>query len=208
MTATLDESGIFQDFRFRLDQQYYRIVALQIDLFVAADKDWKTVAQVRAGEGLADLLTRASDTIFRRSEATYVGITFSAMCLEAFFYDYSAIHLGDSFTSDHLDRLDLPSKLLIIPKLVLGKGIVKSSNTYRLVSQLTKRRNRLVHYKSANFTGVPFKKALERLNTFDDDLDVGLRDGVRAVEETLKELDLLHGTPGQYFNRVCNADIV
>src|SRR5262245_23494509 len=84
----------------------------------------------------------------KREQVAVIGITFAAMCLEVFFYDYTASNLGDSFTKQHLDKLDLTSKLLIIPRLVAGKGIDKSSLVFEKVKRLAKDRKYLVHFKS------------------------------------------------------------
>ncbi len=47
-------------------------------------------------------------------------IVFAGMCLEAEAYDYAAIHLTDAYTTAHLDKLDLISKWVLIPKLITG----------------------------------------------------------------------------------------
>jgi hypothetical protein len=60
-------------------------------------------------------------------------ITFAEMCSEAFFYNYAANALGHKFVEDHLDKLDLCSKLLIHPRLVCGKSVEKSSHVFDMV---------------------------------------------------------------------------
>ena len=48
---------------------------------------------------------------------------------------------------DGLERLDIKTKLLMLPKLVLGKEIPAASEAFRRFAQLVRIRNDLVHYK-------------------------------------------------------------
>lgn len=50
-------------------------------------------------------------------------IVFCAMSLEAAIYDYAAWHLGDTYVQSHLDKLDLLSKWLVVPRLITGRAI-------------------------------------------------------------------------------------
>lgn len=77
-------------------------------------------------------------------------IVFSALAIEAYIYDYGARRLGDVFVKDHIDKLDLISKIIIILKLVLFVDFPKDSKIYFNLKNLIKSRNNLVHYKSRN----------------------------------------------------------
>ncbi len=172
-----------EKFRVSVHRHYYRIAVEQRRVYSeldAAMSKWKTGA--------------------------VIGITFAAMCLEAFFYDYAASNLGDGFTEEHLDKLDLPSKLLIVPQLVSGKAIDKSSHIFEKVKRLTRDRNYLVHFKSRGFDLHEMQKASEFHNELNERFGQALTNGVETVEVVLKALDDLTGTSGQYFNRVCQCD--
>lgn len=75
-------------------------------------------------------------------------VVFSAMALEGYLYDYAASFLGDSFVDAHLDRLDMTSKWVLIPRLVAGYEVPREGETYPLVKRLQRRRHALVHRKS------------------------------------------------------------
>jgi hypothetical protein len=78
-------------------------------------------------------------------------VTFAGMALESFFDDYVADALGDQYVADHLDKLDLPLKYLVYPKLVCGTSPKKGEHAFELVRNLTRLRNDLVHAKSKAF---------------------------------------------------------
>ncbi len=90
---------------------------LRVYLDLDAAMSRAETAQV-SDEEVDAALEKRPEQYERREQAAVIGITFAAMCLEAFFYDYAASKLGDDFTRAHLDKLDLPSKLLIVPQLV------------------------------------------------------------------------------------------
>lgn len=50
-------------------------------------------------------------------------IVIAGMCLEAAIYDYAVWHLDDTYVNNHLDRLNLLSKWMVIPKLITQREI-------------------------------------------------------------------------------------
>ena len=75
-------------------------------------------------------------------------IVFSAMALEAAAFDFAAIQLGDEMAKEHLDKLDLLAKWVIVPQLVCGRSLRTDGPALNDVRALIKARNRLVHHKS------------------------------------------------------------
>ena len=73
---------------------------------------------------------------------------FAAMCLEAFIYDYAATNFRDTFARKYLDKLDLVSKWVIVPKLVLGKEYPRDTQAFEYLKSIKKERDKLVHSKS------------------------------------------------------------
>jgi hypothetical protein len=73
---------------------------------------------------------------------------YAAMCLEAFIYDYAATNLGDTYVQKYLDKLDLVSKWVIIPRLVLGKEISRDGQAFEYLRLIKRERDKLVHSKS------------------------------------------------------------
>lgn len=73
---------------------------------------------------------------------------FAAMCLESFIYDYAATNFTDTFVRKYLDKLDLVSKWVIVPKLVLGKEYPRYTQAFKYLRNIKKERDKLVHSKS------------------------------------------------------------
>lgn len=113
-------------------------------------------------------------------------IVFANMCLEAAAYDYAAWHLGDAFTSAHLDRLDLIGKWTIIPRLIARNDVELAPATYELERGLVRRRNALVHHKSRSMLW-----GAEELAKFAVAADKRERDTIFGAQGALKAVILL-----------------
>lgn len=87
----------------------------------------------------------------RRHKCEIAGIqtiVFAGMCFESAIYDYAALHLGDEYVRDYLDRIDLLSKWVVCLRLIADYEIATDRAPYASLKQLIKARNRLVHSKS------------------------------------------------------------
>jgi hypothetical protein len=74
-------------------------------------------------------------------------VTFSAMALESYINLYGAENFGATYFEKYLDKLELRSKWVIVPRLVTGKALDTASHAFSLFSDLVGLRNRLVHDK-------------------------------------------------------------
>lgn len=77
-------------------------------------------------------------------------IVFIPIFLEAYIYDLAAIVLGDTYAKRFLDKLDLISKWIIIPKLITQKELDRSKAYFSTFRALVSARNQLVHHKTKN----------------------------------------------------------
>jgi hypothetical protein len=75
-------------------------------------------------------------------------VVFSAMALEAAIFDFAAIHLGDRYASETLDKLDTLQKWLVAPRLVCGRALKEASPGINALRTVIRARNALVHAKS------------------------------------------------------------
>ena len=87
-----------------------------------------------------------------RDKCSKISIVFAAMCLEAFIYDYAATATSDSYVKKYLDKLDLVSKWIIVPRIITGKEIPRGSKALQMLSKLIAARNSLIHFKSRTST--------------------------------------------------------
>ena len=188
--------SIFANAEHRISayRTYFGIAKINQDLFQEC-KQTRVAREANLGE---EELAEAFETIDRLMEqqwqAAIIAVTFACMTLEAFFYDYAADVLGDQYVKDHLDKLDLPSKYLLYPKLVCGTGPKKCERTFELVKNLARLRNDLVHAKSKAFPLTQLEAAAEHYDDYHKRLEEGTDDAIRCVLAVMRELDKLHGT--------------
>lgn len=86
----------------------------------------------------------------RVENSVAVTITFSAMALESFFYDYGARKTGDSFFKENFDILRPTAKLQLITRFLFNEELEKGEHLYQLVQDLFRLRNAYVHNKSSD----------------------------------------------------------
>ena len=191
--------------RVSLHRHYYRISLDQHGLYCKLDAAMTDASTAPVSEDEVESnLEKQQQYYEKREQAAVIGITFAGMCLEAFFYDYAASKLGDNFTNEHLDKLDLPSKLLIIPRLVCGKGVEKSSPVYEKVKRLSKDRNYLVHFKSKGFELTDLRKASEFHDALNERFRRALTNGIDAIRTVMTALGEIHAAPKYYLQLVCS----
>ena len=80
--------------------------------------------------------------------AAMVVVVFSALTLEAFINHYGITRSSSNFYTEHLDKLSTPSKWRIVPRLLVGKELIRDGQTYQLLRDLFRLRHKLVHYKA------------------------------------------------------------
>lgn len=84
-----------------------------------------------------------------QGKAALTVVVFAAMALEAYIYDYAARQLGDMYVKNHLEKLDVVSKWVVIPELVTGRELPGRSKWYPALKELIKARNGVIHHKSS-----------------------------------------------------------
>lgn len=142
--------------------------------FLEATSDISTFGNVEYDEKLEEL-----EHI--RDVAGLQAIVFSAMSLEAAIYDFASIYLGDEYVRDHLDRLDVISKWLVVLRFVTGVKLPKDEAPYAALKSLIVERNRLVHSKSSPFDlgnqTRQFAKTMKR----EKELEASIHNSFRAL---------------------------
>jgi hypothetical protein len=118
------------------EKSYLEFLRLSKDIFeLSGEDDDSDTHEIKEACSLAGIQT----------------IVFSAMCVEAGAYDYAAVHLGDEYALQHLDKLDIISKWLISLRLISHYELPKSSATFGSLKRLVRARNKLAHVKSEEF---------------------------------------------------------
>jgi len=142
----------------------YREIISEIDTYI----------KVEHGEKLFEL-KRARDI------ARVQTVVFSAMTFEAAIYDFASIHLGDEYFRNHLDRLDVISKWLVVLRFVAGIELPKDEAPYAALKSLIFERNRLIHFKSEPFDPDDLASQLAKIKKRESELAVNVHNSFRAL---------------------------
>lgn len=130
-----------------------------------------------------------------------IAIVFSALAVEGYIYDYATRNLSDKFVDSHLDKLDVLSKWMVIPKLITGRDFPKNGHAYQLLKQLIQNRNFIVHSKSADAfiteTG-EFTGNAKRIMEFGSALLEKAENAIAALDELAVILENLD--PNEYLS--------
>jgi hypothetical protein len=126
------------------------------------------------------------------NEARLIAVVFAAMCLEAFIYDYGAMHLSETHSTS-LDRLDPVARWMIFPRLVTGSEIAQKSHVMGAIKRLFAVRNKLVHYKSSD---LDMRRIDQQLQKRKKDYHLEPREIRLALTEPFRVLKTLHTEAG------------
>ena len=111
----------------------------------------------KSSEEITELLAVKNDRIGLLS---LIVVVFCATSLEAYINDYAIDHVSKNYFSKYLDRLDLLSKWIVIPRITTREQLNTGSKPIQDLSWLITLRNGLVHYKTKI-------KEIEQLQTSD-----------------------------------------
>ena len=127
--------------------------------------------------------------LFENSVKTVV---FCGMALEAAIFDLAAIHLGDKYAREVVDKLDVLQKWLVVPRLVCGRALSAESPGINALRTVVRARNALVHAKSlpADEIGA----AIQQMNKRNSQLEQDVHDCFRCIVLLSLELNTLLGT--------------
>jgi hypothetical protein len=103
----------------------------------------------KAGESssnkMTDLIAAKYDRI---GHLALIVVVFCALSAEAFINNYAIASLSKSYLESYLDKLDLFSKWIVIPRITTRKQLDPGSKALQDLDWLITLRNKLIHYKS------------------------------------------------------------
>jgi hypothetical protein len=134
------KSSRYFDFCREYTQELEELQPEAIEMWT--DESWKRICSDKA------LLRKAMLCVYKSEELLIKSVIFAHMCLEAFIYDYAAHYFSDAYAKKHLDKLDFPSKWVLIPKLIMGRDFPKESKAFEYLIKLNRYRNEFIHPKS------------------------------------------------------------
>ena len=89
-----------------------------------------------------------ADTFIKINRYSRIVVIFCALSLEAFINDYAINRTSKSYLKNYLDKLDLYSKWVVIPRLLTGSQLDTGAQPMQDLDWLITQRNRLVHFKT------------------------------------------------------------
>jgi len=92
-----------------------------------------------------DLLAKKQNAM---GQLAIVVIIFSVSSLEAYINHYAISRLSRNYLKKYLDKLDLLSKWIVLPRIITGKQLDPGSKSVQELRWLINLRNKMVHYKS------------------------------------------------------------
>ena len=168
---------------------YYRIAFQNRERHDSYLHDIEQLSSCREDEWMKDM--QRSDWRHQSVKCAVQSIVFSAMCIEAFIFGYAEKHLGGNYTKQHIEKLNIESKFIVVPRLVAGLEINKSGQAYEMMKKLISDRNKIVHFKSSN-----------DLFTNEEYLYGAMNNGLGAIEALMKELECIHPDEKHYFRSI------
>ena len=124
-----------------------------------------------------DFVDKVAENNDRIGRLALIVVIFCATSLEAYINHYAISNLSKNYFTTYLDKLDLFSKWIVIPRITTGAQLDAGSKPLQDLSWLITLRNRLIHHKSR-------KVSVEEIK--DTDFLWG-KDAKRAIE-TVKNL--------------------
>lgn len=168
---------------------YYRIALENSERFTAYSNKVEQVLSSDKEDWMKDM--ESSDYRHQSLKCAVQSIVFSAMSLETFIYGYSEKHLGKRYTKKHVEKLNIESKFIVVPRLAVGKEIDKSGQGYEKLKKLISDRNKIVHFKS-----------MEDFLTQSSFLPDSMQNGLQAIIEIMNELGKIHPEERRYFEAI------
>lgn len=125
-------------------------------------------------------------------ENSISSIIFSGLTVESFINYYGITRLSKNQFNTYLDKLDLLSKWIVIPKFVTGKSIDTGSQSIEFLNKLIRSRNKLVHYKSSQSSIKDFYDMISSLkNNIHQQRMPWIKDaeiGIQAIYKLLEDI--------------------
>lgn len=110
------------------------------------------IEELNDGEAICRLNRQQLDPL-------YISSVFAAFFLEAYIFDYGARKKSDGYIEKYIDKLDPPSKWVVVTALFNERGLEPSDSWYHHMTTIFKDRNKLAHSRSKNFVPDQISKA-------------------------------------------------
>lgn len=170
------EFTYYEDFFHVAIDTHKEIVRLEKEL---SDLQVGTSESEKSSDDFVDKVAERNDRIGR---LTIIVVIFCVTSLEAYINHYGISHLSKSYFEKYLDKLNLLSKWIVIPRIITRKQLATGSKALQDLKRLIKKRNDLVHPKSR-------KVNVEELKAADFLWSEDARSAIDTVKNLVQELN-------------------
>lgn len=129
--------------------KYFKIALDNFEKIEILRKDVDTINRKKHEKKFTDddvqAIAEINDSI---GELALIVIIFSALSIEAYINHYAITRFSKNHFNKYLDKLDLFSKWILVPRIVTNKQLDPGSKSLQDVDWLIALRNKMVHYKS------------------------------------------------------------
>ena len=119
-------------------------------------------------------------------EYAFLTIITASFWIESFIYDFGAKNLGDTYTKNYLSKLDVKSKWVVIPKLVLSEELDRGTHEFKVLCNIIKIRNKFAHFKSRKIK--PIDKDYKLLLDFEKEIFETAKEAFKVIEYFKKSI--------------------
>ncbi len=168
---------------FTYYEDFFHVAIDSFNEIIKLEKEHKELQSslsdsAKASNDLTDKLAEKNDRI---GCLALIVVIFCATSLEAYINDYAISHLSKNYLKSYLDKLDLFSKWIVIPRIIKGAQLDAGSRPLQDLSWLITLRNKIVHYKSRK---IEIKDIKETDFLWGDDA----KRAIETVKNLVKEL--------------------
>jgi hypothetical protein len=133
---------------FTYYEDFFHVAIDTYNEIIKLEKELNNISRSKVEKSSDDFVDKVAEKNDRIGRLALVVIIFCAASLEAYINHYAISHLSKNYFETYLDKLNLRSKWVVIPRIINGTQLNTGSKAIQELSWLIKLRNELMHYKS------------------------------------------------------------
>ncbi|MEZ8040168.1 hypothetical protein ACED25_11285 [Vibrio sp. 1F263] len=188
-----------RDYTVSIHKLYYKVAKESLGDFFEFSNEFELKQQSYCSESDLSQQWEIANKLYENREISAIkSITFSAMCLEAFLYDYAVHSQSKSFLSKKLSAKD---KFVRYLNAVDKIEVDTQGDIYQRVEKLFSLRNQLVHFKSPIYQMDQLHLASEFHDDLNESLGSGASDSLETIHSVIMYID--EKTGSKHFENIC-----
>jgi hypothetical protein len=172
----------------RIYPSFVQIVRHHMVQLVAQEHELKQALQ-QTPASASELYRRTGHLVGYNEQDAVITIVFAAMAVEAMIYAYIEDRFGEHVFTEEFEPLSIPQRWAKLIASETGAAHPKSTPTFKMLSQLVRNRNKLVHFRTIV---VNLQSEADIMRTFRDYNWLSqAKQAVEAIDAVLADLTAL-----------------